>query len=205
MQQLYHFRESGDTNYATFDTGALLFFFIPYFFVAAITSGIYCPAGLFVPTLLAGGAYGRIVGHILNSAFGGYVTDSGTYALVGASALLGGMSRMTIAGTIIILEASGNSQYLLPLMLTFAGARYAGNAINEPMYDLQIRLKELPFLEGSLKTLGLLNYHPIDEIMAKPVVTLNEVINIRVINIRRYIRIVYFLLCFCVLLFLLQC
>ena len=32
-----------------------------------------------------------------------------------------------------------------------------------------------PFLEGSLKTLGLLNYHPIAELMAQPVITLDEI------------------------------
>jgi len=32
----------------------------------------------------------------------------------------------------------------------------------------------MPFLEGSLKTLGLLNYHPVAEIMAHPVVVINE-------------------------------
>ena len=81
---------------------------------------------------------------------------------------------MTIAGTIIILEATGNPGLLLPLMLTFAAARYTGNAINQPMYDMQIELKEMPFLEGSLKTLGLLNYHPVTEIMARPVIMLQE-------------------------------
>lgn len=89
--------------------------------------------------------------------------------------MLGGMSRMTIAGTIIILEATGDPGLLLPLMLTFAAARYTGNAINQPMYDMHIELKEMPFLEGSLKTLGLLNYHPVNEIMTKNVVTLNEI------------------------------
>jgi chloride channel 7 len=175
MQQLYHYKEVDGTTYTTFETGPLLMFFIPYFFMAAITSGTLCPAGLFVPTLLAGAAFGRIVGHILNSAAPGYVTDAGSYALIGAAAVLGGMSRMTIAGTIIILEACGNSAYLLPLMITFAAARYSGNAINQPMYDMHISLKQLPFLEGSLKTLGLLNYHPIVELMAQPVVTLNEI------------------------------
>lgn len=175
MQQLYHFKEVGGTTYTTFQTGALLLFFIPYFFMAAITSGTLCPAGLFVPTLLAGAAFGRIVGHILNCAAGNFVTDAGSYALIGAAAILGGMSRMTIAGTIIILEACGNSAYLLPLMVTFAAARYTGNAINLPMYDMQIAIKELPFLEGSLKTLGLLNYHPIVELMAQPVVSLYEI------------------------------
>eukprot|EP00595_Chromulina_sp_UTEXLB2642_P002816 CAMPEP_0196768430 /NCGR_PEP_ID=MMETSP1095-20130614/42743_1 /TAXON_ID=96789 ORGANISM="Chromulina nebulosa, Strain UTEXLB2642" /NCGR_SAMPLE_ID=MMETSP1095 /ASSEMBLY_ACC=CAM_ASM_000446 /LENGTH=419 /DNA_ID=CAMNT_0042138009 /DNA_START=1457 /DNA_END=2716 /DNA_ORIENTATION=- len=143
--------------------------------MAAITSGTFCPAGLFIPTLFAGSAFGRIIGHILNCAFPGYVTDSGTYALIGAASLLGGMSRMTIAGTIILLEATGNPGLLLPLMLTFAAARYSGNAINQPMYDMHIELREMPFLEGSLKTLGLLNYHPVTEIMARPVITLNEI------------------------------
>jgi chloride channel 7 len=175
MQQLYHYKEIDGTTYTTFNTGPLLLFFVPYFLMAAITSGTLCPAGLFVPTLLAGAAYGRIVGHILNCLCPGFVTDSGSYALIGAAAILGGMSRMTIAGTIIILEACGNSTYLLPLMVTFAAARYTGNAINAPMYDMHIELKELPFLEGSLRTLGLLNYHPVVELMAQPVVTFNEI------------------------------
>ena len=133
----------------------MLLFFIPYFLLAAITSGTFAPAGLFIPTLLAGATFGRIIGHILNCAFPGYVTDAGSYALIGAAAVLGGMARMTIAGTVIVLEACGNTQYLMPLMLTFAAARYTGNAINEPMYDMQIRLKEMPFLADSLKTLGM--------------------------------------------------
>lgn len=48
---------------------------------------------------------------------------------------------MTIAGAVIILEACGSTSYLLPLMLTFAAARYSGNAINEPIYEMLIRLK----------------------------------------------------------------
>ena len=163
------------SGFTTFESGPLILFILPYFFMAAITAGALCPAGLFVPTLLAGAAFGRLVGHMLNSAAPGSVTDSGTYALIGAAALLGGMSRMTIAGTVIILEACNKNEYLLPLMLTFAAARYSGNAINQSMYDMQIDLKHLPFLEGSLKTLGLLNYHPVTAVMARPVRTVREV------------------------------
>lgn len=175
MRQLFHFRETDGEGQNSFTSGPLILFFIPYFLMAAITSGIMCPAGLFVPTLLAGAALGRLFGHWLNVAFPSYVADSGTYALIGAAAVLGGMARMTIAGCIIILEACGNITYLLPLMVTFASSRYVGNAINESMYDMQIHLKEMPFLEGSLHSLGMLNYHPISEIMAAHVVTLAEV------------------------------
>lgn len=85
--------------------------------MTTVVVGVFAPAGLFVPTLLAGAAYGRIVGHFMNTNFPGYVADSGTYALIGAAAVLGGMARMTIAGTVICLEACGNSVYLLPLMV----------------------------------------------------------------------------------------
>lgn len=78
-----------------------------------------------------------------------------------------------------MLEATGNITYLLPLMLTFATSRYTGNAFNESIYDIQIHLKEMPFLEGSLHSLGMLNNHPISEIMATPVVTLQEVEKVR--------------------------
>jgi chloride channel 7 len=175
MRQLFHFREVGRLGDDSFTTGPLILFFIPYFFMAAITAGVLAPAGLFVPTLLAGAAFGRMIGHWMNGIFPGSAADSGTYALIGAAAVLGGMARMTIAGTIIILEACGNITYLLPLMVTFAAARYTGNAINESMYDMQIHLKEMPFLEGTMHSLGMLNYHPISQIMAQPVITLREV------------------------------
>lgn len=175
LQQLFHFQEVNGTSFTTFDFGPLFLFFIPYFLFATVTSGTLCPAGLFVPTLLSGAAFGRIIGHLLNIIGPGMFMDAGSYALIGAAAVLGGMSRMTIAGTVIIIEACGNNQYLLPLMLTFAAARYTGNAINMPMYDLQITLNGFPFLDGTLKTLGLLNQHPVMEIMARPLVTVQEI------------------------------
>ena len=142
--------------------------------MAAYTAGSFVPAGLFVPCLVAGAGFGRLIGHLLNVMFSGFVADSGTYALIGAAAVMGGMSRMTIAGTVIILEACGNSNYLLPLMITFAAARYTGNAINDGMYDMQMKSRKYPFLEGNLKSLGILNYHPVSEIMSNPVVQFRD-------------------------------
>lgn len=175
MRQLFHFREVGHLGSDSFTTGPLILFFIPYFLMAAITAGVLAPAGLFVPTLLAGASLGRMIGHWMNLTFPGHVADSGTYALIGAAAVLGGMARMTIAGTIIILEACGNITYLLPLMITFAASRYSGNAINASMYDMQLHLKEMPFLEGSMHSLGMLNYHPISQITTRNAVTFREI------------------------------
>ena len=49
-----------------------------------------------------------------------------------------------------MLEASGNNEYLLPLMLVFAAARYTGNIFNQSMYDMQIEKKNL-FPRGALE------------------------------------------------------
>lgn len=181
IRNLFHFREyKGSTN-PSFSAGPLILFFLTYFLMAACTAGLKVPMGLFVPSLLAGAAYGRLWGHVLNSAFPGYVADSGTYSLLGAAAINGGVTRMTISMTIIMLETAGNMTYLLPLMVTFGAARYSGNALSDGIYDITLYLKDLPFLQSSLHSLGLLNFNSVTEIMAIPPVTFNEVTKVRVV------------------------
>lgn len=54
-------------------------------------------SGLFVPMIMVGGTFGRLFGEMLqNSDIDVYV---GTYALVGAAAVLGGVVRMTGSAT----------------------------------------------------------------------------------------------------------
>lgn len=149
IKQLFHFREAGASDMSTFSSGALFFFFVPYIVMATITYGIAVPSGLFVPSLLSGAAFGRLVGHLLHKLdhTNGTFADTGTYALIGAAAVLGGMARMTISLTVILLEATGDMQYVLPLMLTLMAARFTGNVFNEGLYDIHIHLKNIPFLE----------------------------------------------------------
>jgi len=120
--------------------------------MATVTYGIAIPSGLFVPSLLSGAAFGRLFGHVLHRLdnANGTFADSGTYALIGAAAVLGGMARMTISLTVILLEATGDMQYVLPLMLTLMAARFTGNVFNEGLYDIHIHLKRIPFLEQSV-------------------------------------------------------
>lgn len=48
------------------------------------------PAGLFVPGILCGASYGRLVGYAMTEFHGGKDIDEGTYALLGAASFLGG-------------------------------------------------------------------------------------------------------------------
>lgn len=156
IRQLFHFRETGETDASTFSSAALFLFFIPYITLASLVYGIAVPSGLFVPSLLAGAAFGRLFGHLLHKLdhTSGTFADSGTYALMGAAAVLGGMARMTISLTVILLEATGNMQYVLPLMMTLMAARFTGNVFNEGLYDIHIHLKHIPFMEPEVPTIA---------------------------------------------------
>mmetsp|Transcript_9297 Transcript_9297/g.17509 ORF Transcript_9297/g.17509 Transcript_9297/m.17509 type:complete len:820 (-) Transcript_9297:3837-6296(-) len=155
IKQLFHFREAGIDDASTFSSAALFLFFIPYITLATIVYGIAVPSGLFVPSLLSGAAFGRLCGHLLHKLdhTSGTFADSGTYALMGAAAVLGGMARMTISLTVILLEATGDMQYVLPLMLTLMCARFTGNVFNEGLYDIHIKLKGIPFLEPEVPSI----------------------------------------------------
>ena len=156
IKQLFHFREAGADDSSTFSSAALFLFFVPYIMLASLTYGIAVPSGLFVPSLLSGAAFGRLCGHLLHKLdhTSGTFADSGTYALMGAAAVLGGMARMTISLTVILLEATGDMQYVLPLMLTLMAARFTGNVFNEGLYDIHIKLKNIPFLEPEVPTIA---------------------------------------------------
>ena len=156
IKQLFHFREVGAGDSSTFSSAALFLFFFPYISMAMVVYGIAVPSGLFVPSLLAGAAFGRLFGHLLHKLdhTNGLFADSGTYALMGAAAVLGGMARMTISLAVILLEATGDMQYVLPLMLTLMAARFTGNVFNDGLYDIIIHLKNIPFLEEEVPSIA---------------------------------------------------
>lgn len=53
------------------------------------------------------------------------------------TAITGGIARMTISLTVMILEATGDMQYVLPLMLTVMAARLVGNVFTEGEAEVQ--------------------------------------------------------------------
>lgn len=100
--------------------------------------------------------------------------DAGTYSLIGAAALLGGTTRMTISIAVIVLEATGNYQYGLPLMVTLMAARFAGNLFSAGLYDMQIALRQWPILEDKIHKAMASDLRASD-VMTSDVIVLQEV------------------------------
>ncbi|XP_046896580.1 chloride transport protein 6 [Hypomesus transpacificus] len=139
IHQLFH--QDG-----TFSPVTLSVFFLLYFLLACWTYGVSVPSGLFVPSLLCGAAFGRLVANLLKINLGMHIY-SGTFALIGAAAFLGGVVRMTISLTVILIESTNEITYGLPIMITLMVAKWTGDFFNKGIYDIHILLKGVPLLE----------------------------------------------------------
>ncbi|CAK9103580.1 Chloride transport protein 6 (Chloride channel protein 6) (ClC-6), partial [Durusdinium trenchii] len=140
---------------AAFHPLYLALFAALYFFMACWTYGLGVPSGLFVPSLLTGAALGRLLGEGLQAVCsrgqggpGLHVSSPGVYALVGAAASLGGMARITISLAVILVEATGNTQFSIPIIFAVLTSKAVGDCFNRGIYDIHIHLKKLPFLEA---------------------------------------------------------
>ncbi|MBN3289333.1 CLCN6 protein, partial [Polypterus senegalus] len=72
---------------------------------------------------------------------------SGTFALVGAASFLGGVVRMTISLTVILIESTNEITYGLPIMITLMVTKWTGDFFNRGIYDIHIKLRGVPILE----------------------------------------------------------
>ncbi|CRL03045.1 CLUMA_CG016418, isoform A [Clunio marinus] len=127
---------------------ATLLMFVPiYFFLSNITYGLNVSLGIFIPCLLVGAAWGRLVASFLALAFPGIkFINPGKYALVGAAAQLGGTVRMTISLAVILIETTGNIWFALPIIVTLTSSKWMGDYFNDGIYDTQIKYSKVPIL-----------------------------------------------------------
>lgn len=128
-----------------FQLSSLSLFFGATFCLGIITYGIAIPSGLFIPVILAGASYGRVVGSILGSISN---LDIGLFALLGAASFLGGTMRMTVSLCVILLELTNNLLMLPLVMLVLLISKTVADSFNKGVYDQIVKMKGLPYLEA---------------------------------------------------------
>nr|GME06950.1 chloride channel protein CLC-B [Ipomoea batatas]GME09520.1 chloride channel protein CLC-B [Ipomoea batatas] len=129
-----------------FNISSLAIFFMLYCILGLITFGIAVPSGLFLPIILMGSSYGRLLG----IAMGKYTyIDRGLYAVLGAASLMAGSMRMTVSLCVIFLELTNNLLLLPITMLVLLIAKSVGDCFNPSIYDIILELKGLPFLDAN--------------------------------------------------------
>ena len=130
---------------AEFHMSSLFIFFIAIYCLGLLTYGIAVPSGLFIPVILAGATYGRIVGTLLGSISN---LDPGLFALLGAASFLGGTMRMTVSVCVILLELTNDLQMLPLVMLVLLISKTIADTFNKGVYDQIVVMKGLPFMEA---------------------------------------------------------
>lgn len=144
INNLFHTPEYTDDGELSFGNMDLFIFGTSLYFLACWVYGLGVPSGLFVPSLLVGATFGRIAGQ-LNPLEG--AAKPGVYALMGATAMLSGMARITISLAVILMEATGDSQWALPIFMTVMVTKWVGDWFTIGLYDIHIELKHVPMLE----------------------------------------------------------
>ncbi|KAM1742589.1 chloride channel protein CLC-d-like isoform X1 [Malus sylvestris] len=130
---------------------SLLTFLVMFYSLAVVTFGTAVPAGQFVPGIMIGSTYGRLVGKFVVSFYKKLNIEEGTYALLGAASFLGGSMRMTVSLCVIMVEITNNLKLLPLIMLVLLISKAVGDAFNEGLYEEQARLKGIPLLESRPK------------------------------------------------------
>ncbi|XP_054805887.1 chloride channel protein CLC-d-like [Prosopis cineraria] len=130
-----------------FSAQSLLTFLVMFYTLAVVTFGTAVPAGQFVPGIMIGSTYGRLVGMFVVRYYRKLNIEEGTYALLGAASFLGGSMRMTVSLCVIMVEITNNLKLLPLIMLVLLISKAVGDAFNEGLYEEQARLRGIPLLE----------------------------------------------------------
>ncbi|KAE8691188.1 Chloride channel protein CLC-b [Hibiscus syriacus] len=144
-----------------FHISSLLIFFGAVYFLGIITYGIAVPSGLFIPVILAGSCYGRLVGRLFEPVS---KLDNGLFSLLGAASFLGGTMRMTVSLCVILLELTNDLLVLPLIMLVLLISKTMGDMFNQGVYDQIVKLKGLPYIKAHPE-------HYMKHLVARDVVT----------------------------------
>ncbi|KAK4266364.1 hypothetical protein QN277_027302 [Acacia crassicarpa] len=129
-----------------FSAQSLLTFLVMFYALAVVTFGTAVPAGQFVPGIMIGSTYGRLVGMLVVRHYKKLNIEEGTYALLGAASFLGGSMRMTVSLCVIMVEITNNLKFLPLIMLVLLISKAVGDAFNEGLYEEQAQLRGIPLL-----------------------------------------------------------
>ncbi len=119
----------------------------PLMTAACLGSG--APGGLFTPTVMFGAMLGGSLGRIWSLLWPG--AESGSYALIGAAAVLAASMQAPLAALVLMLELTDNMvPMMVPTLLAVAGASITARRLDpRSVYSGRLHIARLPAEAGS--------------------------------------------------------
>lgn len=127
---------------------SLAVYFGVRFLATVVSISLPVACGLFVPLFVLGGVVGRFCGELIQVIFSDSdvaVSPAGVYAVIGAAALTSGATQ-TVSTAVIVFELTGQTSFLLPVLLSTLVAYSVSGIFSISIYDLLLTLSGLPFL-----------------------------------------------------------
>ena len=101
--------------------------------------GTFIPGGVFVPGMIIGACYGRVLGLLLAPTAVFSHVDPSMFALLGAGSMLGGMLHMSLALAVMLIEATNDQQYVVPVTIVVYIANAISSMLTPSLYGTQVK------------------------------------------------------------------
>eukprot|EP01065_Artemidia_motanka_P018337 TRINITY_DN21656_c1_g1_i1.p1 TRINITY_DN21656_c1_g1~~TRINITY_DN21656_c1_g1_i1.p1 ORF type:complete len:982 (+),score=78.58 TRINITY_DN21656_c1_g1_i1:116-3061(+) len=165
---------SGAEDDCTLNSETTVALFVTKFVLTGISFGLFLPGGFLLPSLVMGGAMGWSLASAVDAFVNSHrhwsmfetcdptsLEHTGTlcvlpsvYALVGAGAVLCGVTRMTISLVTIMFELTGGLEYVIPVTIGVVVSKWVADGLGgrDSIYTLLMDVKGLNFLDPKTDT-----------------------------------------------------
>ena len=115
--------------------------------LTVVTFGLHVPAGIYVPSMVVGGLFGKLIGHTTQlviytfphfslftecqSRNGVGCITPGIYAMVGAGVTMCGVTRLPVTLAVILFELTGSLEYMIPFSIAIFVSKWVADAIEQ--------------------------------------------------------------------------
>ncbi|KAG5471169.1 hypothetical protein CUR178_02480 [Leishmania enriettii] len=151
-----------------FPAWSLLLHLAIYLLGSSYAGGMFISCGTVIPSLLIGAVEGRLIGLLFQRPVW---ADEGVIALIGATAYFAGISRLTFALVVVMMELTADVSHITCLMLGILLAKGVADKCCHSFYHASLEVKAVPFLEAQT-SMHLLDTYTARDIMTSPATVL---------------------------------
>eukprot|EP00850_Spirogloea_muscicola_P007472 SM000038S14285 [mRNA] locus=s38:72646:80165:+ [translate_table: standard] len=162
-----------------FTRKSLTVFTCGYLVLFQMAYGAAMPGGLFMPSMMVGATFGGLIGVLLDELFPSWKIEPGHHALVGATAMLGGVFRGSISLVVIMVEGTGGIDFILPIIVAVVMSNYAAHHFTSAgAYEDDLeRLGHVNFLHSEPP--HAMAYRTAEDVMSRNPVGFGKVVKVK--------------------------
>jgi len=173
----------------TFTLTSLALHSFTYLVFMSYAAGLAIPGGLFMPCIMVGASFGLLVGAVLEKVLPTFHIVPSMYALVGGTAVLGGVFRASISLVVIVVEGTRQINFIFQVILAVVMSNWvAHNIHSEGVYESDLEKNgTVSFLRSEpSKQLQVMSA---EQIMSQTVASVNEIESVdRLLHLLKYTR-----------------